>query len=71
MTSLTVNLPVSRPNALSTFLHEIGRAIASMAEGARAAHEYERLRGCSNSALAREGIVRSDIPRVVFERNFA
>jgi hypothetical protein len=68
---LTADFVISRPSALSSFLDEIARAIDSMAEGARAAHEYERLRGRSGSALSREGVARSDIPRVVFERNFA
>jgi hypothetical protein len=70
MTSLTISRSLPSLD-FSSFLHELGRAIDSMAEGARAAHEYERLRGRSGSALAREGIARSDIPRVVFERNFA
>ncbi len=68
MTSLTI----SRTRGESTrFLHEIGRAIASIAAGTRAAREYQELSNRTDAALAREGIARTDIPRVVLERNFA
>ena len=76
MTTLTIsrsNGAISgfRPNrAFSSFLHEIGRTIASMAAGARAAREYQELSRRTNETLARDGIARIDIPRLVFERNF-
>jgi hypothetical protein len=68
MTSLTI----SNPNrTFSGLLHEIGRALASMAAGARAARDYQVVSNRTDAALAREGIDRHDVPRIVLRRNFA
>ena len=67
MASLTIS---SRNRVLPAFLHEIGRILASIAAGSRAARDYRHLTSRTNAALAREGIARNDIPRLVLERNF-
>lgn len=56
--------------SLETLGREIERFFSAMADGVRAAHDYERLSNATDAALAREGLTRDGLAQAVFQRHF-
>jgi hypothetical protein len=51
-----------------SLIERAGEIIAICRQAADAAHDYERLKSMSDAELAKRGLKRSELPRVVLER---
>ena len=51
-----------------SLIERAGEIVSICWQAADVAHEYEKLRSMSDAELARRGLKRSELPRVVFDR---
>jgi hypothetical protein len=49
-------------------IERAGEILSICRQAADAAHDYERLKSMSDAELARRGLSRSELPRVVFDK---
>jgi hypothetical protein len=49
-------------------IERAGEVLRICRQGADAAHDYQRLKSMSDAELARRGLKRSELPRVVFDK---
>jgi len=69
MTTLSLTHPAIH-FTLTPMLRNIGRIFGSIAAAQRAADDFRRLNTRTDARLAADGIRRTDVARVVFERHF-
>lgn len=55
-------LPIPASGALRRFADGVRHVLRAVADGAAAAHRYERLSRMSDARLAQLGITREDVP---------
>ena len=73
MTTQSLTRPVldfSLIRALQTIGHNIGGFFGSIAAAQRAADDFQRINARTDARLAADGIARTDVARIVFERHF-
>ena len=74
MTTLSLTRPILDFGLIRT-LRALGRNIArffgSIAAAQQAANDYHRISNRTDAQLAADGIARTDIARVIFERHYA
>ena len=69
MTTLTLTRSVTDLGIVRMLTH-IGHVFASIAAAQQATAEFERMNARTDAQLAAQGLQRSDVSRVVFERHF-
>lgn len=68
--SMITEFLAPRLNATESALDRIGRFFDALRAGQAAAHEYDRLSGETDIALARKGLTRETVARAVLDRHF-
>ena len=70
MTTLALTRTIS-DFGLFRMIRNIGRILGTIAAAQRATNDFERMNAKTDAQLAANGLHRTDLGRVVFERHFA